>query len=461
MNVDIAVVGGGPGGYVAALYAASHGKKVCLIEKRDLGGTCLNRGCIPTKVLVQSAHVFQECKNAKDFGILTAKPEADWPAVLKRKERVVKKLTMGVAALLKARGAEVISGTAVLCGPHALEVDSGDKKETIEAEAIILSTGSEAVRPPIKGADLPDVGCSDEALSYSAIPGTLAVVGGGVVGLELAAVYQMLGTKVTVLEMLPELLPRWDSSLREEMVRSLKRMGMKIITGAKVQEFLPAEQGVICRYEAEGKPVDLPADKVLLSAGRKPVAPLLRGIRLETTERGFVKVDEKFRTSVPSVYAIGDMNGLAMLAHAASHQAVAAVSDILGEELPEVSAPVPSVIYLAESLASVGLTEEEAREKYGDELLVGTFPLSASGMALVHGENRGFVKVIADRKYREILGVHVAAENAAELIAEASALMASEATLDHLTRVLHPHPSMSEALGEAGFAALGTPIHTM
>lgn len=463
MNYDVAVVGGGPGGYVAALYAAAEGLRVVLIEKDTVGGTCLNRGCIPTKAIIQSAHIMEQIQQAKKFGIAVEECAVQWDGVMKHKDAVVKKLTQGVSALLRARKVDVVHGTAILLDAGLLRVlDADGNKGTVSAEHIILACGSCAGRAPISGAELQDVVTSDGALAMQEKPEKLVIIGGGVIGLEMAYAYRMLGVQVTIIEMLPKLLPQWDTAVSDELMRIMRDMGIELHTSASVLEFVQAQGGIetVCVLQS-GEQHRFFSNKVLLSTGRRPVAVPCEGVSLKTTAKGFVEVDEHLETNVKGIYAIGDMNGRCMLAHAASHQGICAVKHILGKDVPAEADLVPSCIYVSPNAASVGMTEQQARERFGDELRIGVFPMSASGMATACGENHGFVKVIADAHWGELLGVHIVAQNACELIAEATALISCEATAEQLTGIAHPHPSISETLMEAGFVLNGTAIHTI
>lgn len=463
MEYDVVVVGGGPGGYVAALYATAKGLKTALVEREKLGGTCLNRGCIPTKALLQSAHLYTKIREAGEFGIQVSGIQFNWEDVQKRKNKVVKKLCRGVEGLLKAHRVDVFMGIGIIeDSDHVLIRQADGTEKLITAKNIILACGSFAARVPIPGAELEEVLTSDGALELSEVPRKLVIVGGGVIGLEMAHVFCSFGSQVTILEAQDDLLPQMDQSLRNEVKNIVARQGIVLETGVTVEKFSRTDKGVLTKYRtSEGVNRELISDRVLLATGRRPIFPESRTAMLEKTERGFIKVDNRMRSSIANIYAIGDMNGRCMLAHAASHQAILAVSDILGETdlLPE--SVVPSCIYLSPNVASVGLSEQAAREKYADEVRTGLFPLSASGMAAVQGEQNGFVKIVSEVRWGEILGIHIVAPNACELIAEAAALISCEATAEHVMKIVHPHPSVSESLMEAAFVLKGTPLHTI
>lgn len=461
MEYDVIVIGGGPGGYVAALYAAANGLKTALVERDKLGGTCLNRGCIPTKTLIHSAHLYQQILEAKDFGIQVADVQYNWQDIQKRKDKVIEKLCRGVEGLLKARKVDILAGSGAVTDLNHVLVERIDgSNETIAAKNIILACGSSASRIPVPGAELEHVLVSDGALELSEVPRRLTIVGGGVIGLEMAYVFRSFGAQVTILELLPDLLPRMDQSLSAEVKNIITRLGICLETGVTVKGFVQTADGLLTEYQtSSGVAQTVRSDRVLLAAGRRPSLPVKQSVQLEKTERGFIKVNECMQTSVSNIYAIGDLNGRCMLAHAASYQGILAVSDILGKAQNLTGAAIPSCIYLSPNVASVGLTEQAAREQHGDRIKVGIFPLSASGMAAVCGEQTGFVKVISDTKWGEIQGIHIVAPNACELIAEAAALISCEATVEHLMQIVHPHPSISESLMEAAFMLNGTPLH--
>lgn len=463
MVYDIAIIGGGPGGYVAALYAAAKGLAVALVERDQVGGTCLNRGCIPAKTLVQTAHVWEQFRRAEQFGIRTGPGCIRWEDVIARKDQVVKQLTGGVLGLLKARKVDLFRGEGTVCAPNRVRVTMSDGgSRIIEAGHLILACGSYAARLPVPGAELPDVVTSDGIFSLPGQPRRLTIVGSGVIGLEMAYVYQTLGTEVTIVEALPALLPQWDCSITAELARLVKDLGITLHTSARVTGFVPAEEGVETAVVLEdGREIRLCSDKVLLSVGRRPVRVPCENVTLETTEKGFVKVNDHMEASIKGVYAIGDINGRCMLAHGASHQGITAVNSILNIKPSIGQSWIPSCIYLSPGAASVGLTEQQAREKFGEKIKVAIFPLRASGMAAACNESRGFIKIIADARWGELLGVHIMAADACELIAEAAALLSCEATVEHLIQIVHPHPSLSEALMEGGFMLNGTPIHTL
>ncbi|AYO30907.1 dihydrolipoyl dehydrogenase [Biomaibacter acetigenes] len=461
MPYDIAIIGGGPGGYVAAIYAGKKKAKVCLIERDELGGTCLNRGCIPTKALIHSANIVSEIKQAKRFGIITRDVQIDWNTIQKNKETIVKTLTKGVENLLKANGVKTYKGTAKLLDKNTIEITyQTGQKETITAQKIILATGSSTVIIPIPGYDLPGVITSDEALSLEELPESMLIIGGGVIGIELGYIYNTMGVDITIVEMLPQILPRQDEEIQKELRKILERQGIKIYTSSKVKAIEKTEDKLITTFETQEGVKQITTDRVLMAAGRKPNTEAVKDLNLDIQKTG-ITVDEYLRTNIQNIYAIGDVTGKSMLAHVASHQGITAAKNALGQNKKMDYKVIPGCIYTSPEVASVGLTEEEARQKYKDNIKIGRFPFIASGKALTLGERQGFVKIISDSKYNEILGVHILGPNATELAAEAALAIKLECTAEELADTIHAHPTLSEAVMEASFDLLGEPIHKM
>jgi len=453
---DVAVLGGGPGGYVAAIRAAQLGKKTVLIEKDTVGGTCLNRGCIPTKALLHSAEVYHTVKTAAEFGIDVADASFDYKRIASRKNAIVKKLTGGVGFLVKNAGATLVSGEGKLTDAHTIAVNG----ETIKAENIIIATGSAPARLPIPGIDTEGVINSDGVLSLEACPESLVVIGGGVIGIEFATLFHTFGKKVTVIEMMESILPGIDEEISASMERLLKKKGIEIVTGAKVLG-LRKENGVTCEYEKNGEKKTASAETCVVAVGRKPVTA---DIGLEAagvkTQGGFIEVDEAMRTSVPNIYAIGDLTGKVQLAHVASAQGLVAAANIAGGNKKMHYGIIPSCIYTHPEIASVGLTEKQAREK-GLSIKLGKFPVSANGKSMVMGDAEGFVKIISEAKTGEILGAHMMAPRATDMITEFSVLMKAEGTIDELSDTIHPHPTVSEMIMEAAHDVEGLCIHAV
>ncbi len=453
-SFDVVVIGGGPGGYVGALRAAQLGAKTAIVEKDRLGGTCLVRGCIPTKALLQSSELYTMAKGGAPFGLVADKVAFDWPAAQKRKTAVVDQLVKGVEGLLKAGGVTSFKGSARLAGNGVVDVSGAQ----LLAKDIIIATGSAIARIPLPGAELTID--SDQILELKDVPPRLVVIGGGVVGMEFAAMFASLGTKFTVLEMLPQVLSMVDSDLVAVYAKHLAGLGGEIHTGSKVSEVVKKNGGLQVRFStgAEGGAVD--ADQVLLAVGRVPYTQGLdaekAGVNLE---RGRVLVDDHLRTTADGVWAIGDVIGGIMLAHVASYEGVCAVENIAGhaDRTPDYHA-APNCVYTDPEIAHVGLGEKEARDK-GIEVKIGKFPFAAAGRALTLGQTEGFAKLIADAQSGTLLGAHIIGPRATDLIAEATLAIQNGLTLEQLDLTMHAHPTLPESLMEAALAAQGRAIH--
>ncbi len=454
-SFDVVIVGGGPGGYVAALRAAQLGAKTALVEKDRLGGTCLVRGCIPTKALLQSSELYSMAKGGAEFGLVVDSISFDWVAAQKRKNAVVDQLVKGVGGLLKAGGVTVFSGAGRLGGKGMVNVGAG---VAIQAKDIVIATGSAVSRIPLKGAE--HTIDSDQVLELKEVPARLAVIGGGVVGMEFAAMFAALGTKVTVLEMLPQVLPMVDTDLVNVYAKHLSGLGGAIHTNSKVAEVAKIKGALQVRFSEGGEGGSVDADQVLLAVGRAPYTEGLgaeeAGVKLE---RGRVVVDAQLRATAPGVWAIGDVIGGIMLAHIASYEGVCAVENIAGNanRTPDYHA-APNCIYTDPEIAHVGLGEKEAKER-GIDVKIGRFPFAASGRALTLGQSEGFVKVIADSKSGRLLGAHIIGPRATDLIAEATLAVQNGLTMEQLDLTIHAHPTLPEALMEAALAAQGRAIH--
>jgi len=460
MHYDIAIIGGGPGGYVAAIYAGKKKTKVALIERGELGGTCLNRGCIPTKTLIHSANLFQAIMSAKEFGITIDNVNFEWNLLQKKTSRVVKTLTSGIQNLLSANKVTVIQGFAKLSDKNTIHISSSTGQSTITADNIILATGSVPTLVSIPGHNLQNVITSDQALFLEQIPSSMLIIGGGVIGLEIGYIYKTFGTKVTIVEMLPEILPRQDEEVSKELRKHLERQGIKIYTNSTVRDIKEQDGILQTTFDTREGTKTIDSEKVLMATGRAPVVDAFRDLGLIIEKTG-VAVDEYLKTSIDNIYAVGDVTGKSMLAHVASHQGITAVKNILGEKQKIDYKAIPSCIYTNPEVASVGMTEQEARRIFKDNVKVGRFPYAASGKAMTLGERTGFVKIIAESKYNEILGVHIIGPSATELAAEACLAIKLECTAEELTNTIHAHPTLSEAVMEAAFDLLAEPIHKL
>jgi dihydrolipoamide dehydrogenase len=461
---DLVVIGSGPGGYVAAIRAGQLGLKTAIIEKDDkFGGTCLHVGCIPTKDLLLSADVYDYVKNAKEFGIVAKDVSVDWPAILARKTKVVTKLAKGVEFLLKKNKVDLIRGLGKLSGPDKISVtDPKGAVQEITAKNIVLATGSEARMLPGLEPDGKTLLTNKEILSLPAIPKSMVIIGAGAVGVEFASIFQRFGTKVTVLEMLPRAVPLEDEEISAELEKSLKHQGIAIQTQAKVAKVTKTANGITVEYTvADGKPQTIEAETCLVAVGR---APNTANLGLEKTrvklERGFVKTNGFLQTDEPGVYAIGDIVADSpLLAHVASMEGIVAVTHAAGKHAEPINhRQIPNCTYTEPEVASVGLTERLAREA-GHKVKIGKFPYAAVSKAAILGAREGFVKVVSDEKYGEILGVHIIGPRATETIAEAVMAMRLEGTVDDIAHTIHAHPTLAEAIGEAAHAAVDWAIH--
>ncbi len=464
-DTSVIVIGGGPGGYVAAIRAAQLGAKVTVVEKQYLGGTCLNVGCIPTKCLLHSAELVEDIKNqGKDIGVEVEGVKVNFPQVIAHKNEISKKLTSGVAGLLKMNKVKKVDGEASFVGEKKISVKKPDGSvEEMTADAIIVATGSVNSVPPIPGIkENPNCIDSTGALSLEALPKTMVVIGGGVIGLELACAYAAFGTKITVVEAMDHMLPMLDGDLTKIGVAHMKKMGMDFHLECPVQSVEPSPVGakVVCKNKA-GETVSFEAEKVLVAIGRRAnTASLNLEAGKIANDRGRILVDDQMRTNVPGVYAIGDcVFGKAQLAHTASAMGEVAAETIMGIPAAYDERTNPTCVYIEPEAASVGLTEEQCKAQ-GIEYKVGKFPMSANGKALILNGGEGLVKIIAGKEYGEILGMHIIGPRATDLIAEGALAIGEEMTLDEIIATIHSHPTVTETMREAALQAEKRAIHT-
>jgi dihydrolipoamide dehydrogenase len=467
-SYDVVIIGAGTGGYVAAIRCAQLGKKVAVVEKQKaLGGTCLIWGCIPTKALLEHAHALKVIRDAKEWGVTlpSAAPAIDMNQVQSRKDRIVTGLTRGVEFLFKKNKIDWIKGTAHLAGKGKVDIVEGEK-QTLEAKEIVIATGSSARSVPGIEIDRTRIITSDEAIGLKDVPKSLVIMGSGAVGVEFASIYRRFGSEVTIIELLPRLVPVEDEAISAELEKSFKKQGIKALTGTKVTKAAAGTNGVDIEAQTpDGGTQKLSADLLLVATGRGPVTA---GLGVEEAgiamEKGYVKVDDLYRTSVPNVSAIGDVITMGsgvhpQLAHVSSAEGILVAERIAGEDVRPINYDhVPSCTYCDPEIGSVGLTEAEARQK-GYDVRVGSFPFGVLGRAKMAGEGEGFVKIVADRKYDEILGVHMIGPRSTELVAEAVLALRLECTVEELIRTIHAHPTFSEAVGEAAHATHGAAIH--
>lgn len=463
-SFDAVIIGGGPGGYVAAIRASQLGLKVAIIDKRKrLGGTCLNIGCIPSKALLDSSEFYSLAQNQfRNFGIKVGEVGLDMPTMIARKNKVVDDLTRGLDALMRKNKVTVFNGTGRITAPGTVVVEEAESRTELTAtKNILISTGSVSTELPFARFDGQRIVSSTEALDFTEVPKRLVVVGAGYIGLELGSVWKRLGAEVTFVEMLPGIIPFMDKEVADALFKALQRQGMTFRMSAKVLGIETHEDKAVVRIAlADGKEESIDCDKVLVSVGRKPFTD---GVGLDTVgveldERGRIKVDEHYRTNVEGISAIGDVIPGPMLAHKAEEEGVAWAEVLAGKPGHVNYDAIPSVVYTWPEAANVGLTEQEAREKFGDEVKVGKFPFIANGRAKAMGERDGFAKVVAGPRDR-LLGVHIFGPRASDLIAEATTVIEFNGTAEDIGRTCHAHPTLGEALKEAALAVDGNAIH--
>jgi dihydrolipoamide dehydrogenase len=460
-DYNILFIGGGPGGYVAAIRAAQLGAKTAVVEMDEIGGTCVLRGCIPSKALLRGAELVEIARHAKDYGVNVGEISVDYDKMSKRKDIAVKTLSTGARSLLKSNGIDIIQGKGKFLSTHEIEViEKAGTRTTVSAEKIVIATGSVPSSIPIPGIDSEGVINSDGAFELKELPQSVIIIGGGYIGVEWATIFGKLGSKVTVIEMLPQIIPTEDEEIALGLQKIIQKDGIEVHTSAQVKEISNGTAGhkivTVLTKDGEKK---FSAQIVLVAVGRRPFSEDLGlekiGVALD---RGAVVINDRMETNVPGIYAIGDVTRKIMLAHAASHQGIAAVENALGEGGHMNYNTVPRCIYTIPEVASVGLTEKQAREKVG-EIRVGKFPFAANSKATILGEREGFIKIITDAKYGEILGVHMLGPHVTDLIAEPVLAMNLEATAEDIAHSIHAHPTLTEAMGEAALDVLGKVIH--
>ncbi|MCA1320605.1 dihydrolipoyl dehydrogenase [Bacillus tianshenii] len=469
---DLVILGGGTGGYVAAIRASQLGLKTAVVEKKKIGGTCLHAGCIPSKALLRSAEVFAQTKNSEEFGVISGEVKLDFFKVQERKQKIIDQLHGGVQHLMKQGKIDVFYGTGRILGPSifspmpgtiSVEFENGDENEMLIPKNVIVATGSRPRSLPGLEIDGTQVMTSDEALSLEELPKSIIIVGGGVIGIEWASMLDDFGVEVTVLEYADRVLPTEDKEVSKEMQRLLKKRGIKVVTSAKVlpETLEKAADSVTIKAEHKGEEKSFTAEKMLVSVGRQAN---VEGIGLENTdiqvEKGFIKTNDMFQTKESHIYAIGDVIGGLQLAHVASHEGIVAVEHIANENPAPIDyTMISKCVYSSPEVASVGYTEEEAKEK-GFEVKTGKFSFRAIGKALVYGESDGFVKLVVNKENDDILGVHMIGPHVTDMISEAGLARVLDATPWEIGHTIHPHPSLSEAIGEAALAVDGKAIHS-
>ena len=457
---DIVVVGGGPAGYVAAIKAAQLGGKVILVEGKSLGGTCLNTGCIPTKFLLHSVDNYQSIKTAERYGVRVAGVDLDLSDMQAHKTELISTLVSGIQELLAANDIEVISGQAKLAQSKQVEIDSGQgKKQVIQTEKVIIATGSKPMPLPVPGADSPDIMDTEDMLSLNYLPSTLVMIGGGVVGVEMATILAKLGCKVSIVEMMSHLIPAQDAEVASILEDALREDGVDIYCGAQVSKIKDIEGGKLVVLSQNGAEHKLEAEAVAVSVGQKPNTEHLGlnecGV---VTDKGRIQVSEGMQTSVPDIYAAGDVVGRMMLAYVARAEGIVAAENAMGADSTIDYQAIPHCIFTSPEVASVGLTEEEAVAQ-GYQIRIGRSPFIANSMAAILGETRGLVKIITEQEYGQILGVNIIGPQATNLITEAALAMKLEVTSEEIVATMHPHPSLSEALWESALDVTGKAIH--
>lgn len=468
---DVVILGGGTGGYVAAIRSSQLGLKTAIVEKRSLGGTCLHRGCIPSKALLRSAEVFRQTKEAEEYGITINNPSLNFEKVQQRKEEIIHTLHQGVQSLIKKGKIDLFHGVGRILGPSifspsagtvSIESDTKEENTMLIPKNVIIATGSSPRELQGMEADGEVILNSEHALSMEKLPTSILIIGGGVIGIEWASMLADFGVKVTVIEYTEQILPTEDKEIAKEVSRLLKKRGINIVTSAKVlPDTVNKENGIECSVEVKGIKEVFQAEKALISVGRTPNTENLglNNTDIVINKYEAIEVNDFYQTKEAHIYAIGDVIGGMQLAHVASHEGIKAVEHIAGKSPGKISyKTIPSCIYSFPEVASVGWTESQARDK-GFDVQTGKIPFKAIGKALINGENDGFVKVISDRKTNDLLGVHMVGPHVTDMISEAGLAMVLDATPWEISQNIHPHPTLSEAIGEAAMAVEGQQIH--
>lgn len=459
-SYDVIVVGGGPGGYVAAIRAAKEGKKTALIEADELGGTCLNRGCIPSKTWLKHAETIEQIEKAQSWGIVTNPPQFDFAKMVKRKDQVIQTLRQGVQSLLRAGKIDVHKGFGKVYPGKKVIVEKENSQLELSAKNIIIATGSHPIVPPISGIDSINYHTTDTIFQIEEIPESLVIVGGGVIGVEFANIFSSLRTDVTIIELGDRLIPTEDEMASKELLKALKKKGVKVLLNHQVEKFQQNNAQIkIHSVNKRGDQTVVDADEVLIAIGRAPNVEAVKELQLAMNDR-FIKVNDYLETSERGVFAVGDVIGNVQLAHVASSEGLTAVANLDAPTVKMDYKVIPRCIYTSPQVASTGLTETELKEK-NIPYKVHTFQFSANGIALASGETDGFSKVLIDEKFGEILGVIMVGSHVTEMISQASAFMYLEGTVDELATMVQPHPSLSEALMESANVLLDKGIHTV
>lgn len=449
---DVAIIGAGPAGYEAAFLAKSYGNRVALIEKDSLGGTCLNRGCIPTKAIMKSSHLYRECNSANVFGIEPDNTTANFDKIVERKNHVVSTLQNGILSLIKKRKIDLFEGTAKVISSGKIKISTNDSETVIDCKNILIATGSSPFVPPIPGADSDGVLTSDDLLKEGIIPmKNFTIIGGGAIGVEFATIYNDLGVNVTLIEAMDRLIPTMDKELGQSLKLNLKKRGIDVKTGVLVKEINSEAGGLLCTFEEKGVRSHIKADKILICTGRKPNTNNLFPEELSSKildKRGFLIVNENYETEITGIYGAGDVTGGILLAHAGSAEARNAISVINGKKPGIDMHTVPGCIYSNPEIASVGLSEKEAKDA-GISVITKKFPMSANGRTLIDDLDRGFIKITARESDKVIIGAVLMCGRATDIVSELALAISNKLTIDDIAKTIHPHPTFSEAIWEA------------